>query len=213
MGCGCIERSKRQRLTRDRTDCVGSSSLFGKRRANGIALMCLLWVVHPCAHIQTRTLTHTQAHTHLMGSWDQRVHGVLAREYDKLFTHSHDIQGATKLAGRRCDRCGPFLDGGDRRSRLQLITITQIDYLQTSHTFTAQCKLYQTPVSKVGFVITCVSLLDLNFAVMSRLLCQISESPSSCCLSLEEFSHSYARHWQPVTMSRPTKYQSYHMRS
>lgn len=94
---------------------------------------------------------------------------MLAREYDKLFTHSHDIQGATKLAGRCCDRCGPFLDGGDRRSRLLLIIITQIDYLQTSHIFTAQYKLYQTPVSKVGFVITCVSLLDLNFA--SCLVC------------------------------------------
>lgn len=91
MGCGCIERSKRQRLTRDRTDCVGSSSLFGKPRANGIALMCLLWVVHPWTHIQTRTVTHTSI---TRTSWVCEISELM----DKLLTHSHDIQGATELA-------------------------------------------------------------------------------------------------------------------
>lgn len=61
-----LKRSKRQRLTRDRTDCVGSSLLFSKQRVNGNTLMCLLWVVHPCTHIQicNLRLTHTHAHKH-----------------------------------------------------------------------------------------------------------------------------------------------------
>lgn len=62
MGCGCIERRKRQRLTKDRTDCVGSSSLFCKRRVNGIAFMCLLRVLHPCTDKQI----HTEAHMRFM---------------------------------------------------------------------------------------------------------------------------------------------------
>lgn len=63
-----LKRSKRQRLTRDRKDWVGPSSLFSVQRVNGIAFMCLLWVVHPCTHIQTCTVTHM--HTHFMVLWD-----------------------------------------------------------------------------------------------------------------------------------------------
>lgn len=47
---------------RDRTDCVGSGSLFGELRAIGIASMCLLQEVPPCTHIQTCTLKHEHTH-------------------------------------------------------------------------------------------------------------------------------------------------------
>lgn len=75
--------SKRQRLTRERTDCVSSSSLFGVRV--GWFVMRLLWGVNPCTHTQTCSLTHTHA----------RTRHRFVNELTDLFSHSCDIQGAT----------------------------------------------------------------------------------------------------------------------
>ena len=44
-----LKRSKRQRLTRDRTDCVGSSPLLSERRVNGNAFNVSAAVSVPCS--------------------------------------------------------------------------------------------------------------------------------------------------------------------
>lgn len=98
MGCGWIERSKRQTLTRDRTDCVGSSSFCSKWRTNRIAFKCLLCVVYPCTNTQSCT-PNTQAQTRT--SW------VCEYQWSSPLTLCHDIQGDTKLVDRCHDRCGP----------------------------------------------------------------------------------------------------------
>lgn len=123
---------KKQRLTRDRTDCGFKLAIRQVESKwdcfNGFA------VSGPYLH--PRTTTHTHTGTRAPRSFLRSM--SLRCAWSKLFIHYHDFQRAVKSARKGCDRYVSRWMKQTHQSFNEFLIVSLIYYSHTSHISTAQ---------------------------------------------------------------------------